>query len=439
MICGISHCISSILLVLSFSHLSGQGLEKVFIHAKCELEGKGICPLPDGGALVTGRSDDCYSPTDTAELPLLSERLFTTDLQNSAFLARISPEGKLSWIQSIQGVEGQKIAACQDGNFVVTGFVPGYRERLYEGDRTQGIWIGKYSAEGQELWWQILKCDYNSTPEAIIITKGGDILVLGDREYPGTGLVKRQSARLVRLSPTGTLIWEREVGGFGSFYGYDLKQCKDGGFIVAGAEPAGSISRHKMAIFKLDSLGKHQWYQPYTWKKSEYSNEDNWAYSITESQSGGYLVGGVAHYNPKEYRILRIDEMGKEIWSEVYPGEIFTPPHITETQDGEILLGGVAALHPQNLTWKPEKYDESDYEESIYLVKTDAKGKVIWERIFGYDQHPELFDLKLDEKGNIFLVGKYRETKKSYLYGEEYVLDNRAKGIYYLKLNKDGK
>lgn len=429
----------SLLLYSCNAGAQDQTIETIIVHNQCELEGNGICPSGDGGLIVTGRCDDCYKESQLSSLDKSKSQVTEQEMREGAFIARLDQQGKLVWIQSIRGISSKRVLPTADGNFMVTGFIPGYREELYNGDRTQGIWAGKYSPDGQEIWWKILKSNYNSTASDMWMCGNGDALILGDKESPGEGYIRPEQGRLVRIDADGTLLWDRQVGGFGSFYAYSIIENKDGSIMVAGAEPAGGLTKHKMAIYKLDHMGKHQWYQSYVWPKSEYSNENNWAYSVTECKNDGYIVAGVAHYNPKEYRLLRIDADGKKLWSEVYPGDIFDPPHVVQTNDGGFILGGIAEVHPETLEWKPEKHDDSDFKSSIYVVKTDAQGKEIWKRSYAYGKSPSLTEMSLDKRGNILITGRYRETEKVQLNSKDYYLENRAKGIYVLRLNQEGK
>jgi hypothetical protein len=76
-----------------------------------------------------------------------------------------------------QVIEGNDITITRDGNLLVTGFVTGYRERNYEGDRTQGVYAALIDTNFRLVWDTLYPSYYNSVGEKVMETADGNFII----------------------------------------------------------------------------------------------------------------------------------------------------------------------------------------------------------------------------------------------------------------------
>ncbi|GFP33928.1 hypothetical protein HKBW3S42_02267, partial [Candidatus Hakubella thermalkaliphila] len=83
------------------------------------------------------------------------------------------------------------------------------------------------------------------------------------------------------------LLWQKTYGGKDLDWAFSIQQTKDGGYIVAGVTRSFGAGEEDFYILKLDPTGKVLWEKTYGGK------DWDWAFSIQQTQDGGYIVAGV--------------------------------------------------------------------------------------------------------------------------------------------------
>ena len=97
---------------------------------------------------------------------------------------------------------------------------------------------------------------------------------------------------VVKLNSTGTITWQKCLGGTGDDFASSIQQTIDGGYIVAGysestnGDVTGNHGGQDYWVIKLDSTGS------ITWQKSLGGTSQDYAYAIQQTADGGYIVAG---------------------------------------------------------------------------------------------------------------------------------------------------
>lgn len=156
-----------------------------------------------------------------------------------------------------------------------------------------------------------------------------------------------------------------KIFGPASHYGYSVLQTSDQGYIFCGFAGNSTGLQYKILVLRTDSLGQE------LWRKNFAMNENNYTYSIVQTQDGGFGIGGYSQPYNSNYQqdmfVLKIASNGDSLWSKSYgqPGtssEIAY--HLLATSDNGFLLSGKSA--PAVL-------------EYMQLLKLDANGNVQWQ------------------------------------------------------------
>ncbi len=94
-------------------------------------------------------------------------------------------------------------------------------------------------------------------------------------------------------------------------------------------------------------------------------------HAIEQSQDGGYILGGLASNDNGNHSafLMRTDQEGKTLWSQIYPGEFMIS--IKELEDGRIVAASFEELVQPDQSYAP-------ITGSGHLFLIDQDGSVIW-------------------------------------------------------------
>ncbi|WP_308755302.1 hypothetical protein [Candidatus Hakubella thermalkaliphila] len=112
----------------------------------------------------------------------------------------------------------------------------------------------------------------------------------------------------MKLDPTGKVLWEKTYGGEDYDWAFSIQQTQDGGYIVAGYTTSFGAGDSDFYILKLDPTGK------VLWEKTYGGEGYDWASSIQQTKDGGYIVAGdTVSFGAGDYDfyILKLDPQGK--------------------------------------------------------------------------------------------------------------------------------
>ena len=103
------------------------------------------------------------------------------------------------------------------------------------------------------------------------------------------------------------ITWDKTYGGSGEDWAYSLIQTNDGGYAVAGFTTSKGAGKQDFWVIKLDEQGKKVWDK--TYGGSGYDA----AYSLIQTTDGGYAVAGGTYSKGaggRDLWIIKLDEQG---------------------------------------------------------------------------------------------------------------------------------
>ena len=234
----------------------------------------------------------------------------------------------------------------------------------------------------------------------------------------------------VKIDATGKIEWEKTFGGSatGDGNGNDnltgLAVASDGGYIIAGMSGS-SMGFEKSQntrggndywIIKTDLNGKVIWDKTYGG-----SSFDNMA-KFRATSDGGYIAGGDSQSDASGEKtennkgssytydswIIKLDAKGNLEWEKSYGTfgwDYFS--EILQNPDGTYLISINTASDKG-----ADKTEDSKGGMDYWLIKTDSKGKIIWDKTIGGNGHDELISMMPAQEGGYFLVG-FSDSPKS--------------------------
>lgn len=244
-------------------------------------------------------------------------------------------------------------------------------------------WILRVDANGNKLWdWILTEIEYeghyfNMFDECwctyvIEVSDGGFVscfrLLCTTSESDSYWI-----CGLLKLDVSGNLQWiEFCVDGFDwSFSPYSLIELDDGSLIATGMSGAAKVDDPDdlACLYKTDANGVEQWRKEY--KYSDF-NDDAWG--ICETNDGGYLMTGCAGGETDgNYWMIKTDNEGGLDWEKTYGGDEYDfcqTRNCYQTTDGGYIMSGYS-------------YSFGNGPLDVWIVKTDNSGKMIWNRTYG--------------------------------------------------------
>lgn len=247
---------------------------------------RSIIQTAEGGYIFTGSTNS--TDGDVA----------STHGGNDVWVVKLDNQGVIEWEKTYGGTSGDagySIVESTGGGYVVGGQSNSADGNLTENNGMTDLWVFKIDEDGTLTWqtaWGGSDADYG---RKLIETSAGDIVVVGYSSSNNGDLTENKGAEdgwILKLSETGSLIWQKSIGGTGSDYVWDVIENSDGAYILAGSTTSsnGDVSENKGGadswIVELDEQGTIEW--EHTFGGSDYDE----AYQLAEISTGQYAVIG---------------------------------------------------------------------------------------------------------------------------------------------------
>jgi hypothetical protein len=246
------------------------------------------------------------------------------------------------------------------GGFIAAGFTQSYGLGRW-GD----AFFVKTNSNGDSVWTFHLGGDGMDVFADLITTQDSMFVATGLTDTPNDF----ENIYLVKISDSGSIIWEKNFGGSLKEVAQSLTNALDGGIVITGVTKSFGAGEEDLFIFKTTIDGDSLWLKTYG------TTGNDGGYGITPTSDGGYIIAG--QYNWSDLWLLKTDSDGDTLWTSVIGGVDYEEGlSVKETADGGyIICGSTASFGAGQL--------------DVYLVKTDSNGKVDWQKTFGGSGYEE--------------------------------------------------
>ena len=314
------------------------------------------------------------------------------------WVAKLDASGTVIWTKNLGGSSQDRlycIAQSTDGGLIAAGYtksndgdVSGNHANQYGPYFEDDCWIVKLDVNGNIVWQKTLGGSWAEQVWSIKETSdGGCILAATSLSDDGNvsnhhGIGSNHDYWIIKLDASGTIQWEKSLGGSGDEFVFSLDKTSDGGYIVAGSSmsidgdvtPVG-LPLWSMAcwIVKLDSNGTIIWDNSFQIQQSFVPK------CIIQTSDGGYIVAGNSSTSSNNSgALLKIDQNGTFQWKKTYGGTSHDEfSGIEETSNGGFMIIG---------NTESNDGDVSNFYGGYYdcwIVNTDINGNIIWEKNYG--------------------------------------------------------
>ena len=368
--------------------------------------GGDILLAEDGGYFIVGTSNLRFGPVP----------------QGDVYLIRTDGAGRLLWEKTFEkeGLQmGKSITRASDGTLVIAGWSSS------AGNQGLDAYLFFVDEDGNALRSHAIGGRLDERAFAAFEATDGGYLLVGNIVDPAdavadpgaagyAGYDGRSSIYLARLDADGNEIWSRTHDIGANVLAPSAVRMPDAGLLVLATITYFPNPDDDLLLLRFDEDGRETWTR--TWKDGQRAARD-----LIPASDGNYLIaGGHSDSDDKDrsrsdYLFIKIDPEGNEIWSSTFgdPGMIECGEVITEAADGGFVASGD----------RTKSYFARS--EDLLLVKIDASGKFLWERIYETATHNMHGGIVRHPDGGYAIVGST-------------VMENEAFDVFLVKTDSEG-
>ena len=285
--------------------------------------------------------------------------------QKDFLVIRTDFNGDTLWTRTYGGLydeEANSIIKTTDGNFIVVGYTSSYSN--YAND-IANFFILKISPTGDLLWSRSYGGSGIDIAQNVIETKDHNYLIIGSTTSIGAGL---NDVCLLELSSSGNYLWSKSLGAVGNEIATDAIELGDTSLIIIGKTSSFSLGGYVPFVLNTDSIGNFLWVKTYD-MPGTYSPKNITANDIIRGYTNDFLfVGskGLGSVGDAQHYIIDIDSLGNLNWAKYY---LFNSGNsdassIDKTTTGGFIVGG----------WMGNYYPA--------LLCVDATGQRLWSWVY---------------------------------------------------------
>jgi len=335
------------------------------------------------------------------------------------WIVKLDGSGNIQWQKCLGGSGGDyaySIQKTSDSGYIIAGSTGSNNGDVTGNHGSVDYWVVKLDGVGNLQWQKCFGGTNDDTGSWIQQTNDAGYIIAGFTESVD-GDVNGNHGNfdywVVKLDASGTLQWQKCLGGTGNDFARFIRQTSDGGYTVVGSTNSndGDVTgNHGIVdywIAKLDSLGTLQW------QKCLGGTNDDDGYSIQQLIDGGFIVAGYAESNDgdvsgnhgiNDYWIVKLDSTGTLQWQKCYGGAGNDLAwYIQQATDGGYLVAGFAQSNDGDVTGNHGGRD-------FWILKLDGSGMLQWEKSLGGTGSDEAGSVQQTTDGGFIIAGWTNST-----------------------------
>ncbi len=340
---------------------------------------RSIQKTTDGGYIVTGESSS-------------NDGDVTGNHGNFDYwIIKLTSMGIIQWQKTLGGTvdeDAYSIQQTADGGYIIAGFTSSINGDVSGNHGNNDYWIVKLSSTGNIEWQKTLGGTGLDIAQSIRQTADEGYIVAGCTQSNDGDVAGNHGSYdywIVKLSNTGSIQWQKTLGGAGNDYAYSIEQTADEGYIVAGytssnnGDVTGFHGFEDYWVVKLTSTGTIEW------QKTLGGTGFDQAYSIKQTADGGYVIAGysdsydgdVTGNHGYDYWIVKLTSTGIIEWQKTIGGTgTDYARSVEQTTDGGYIVAGYAESINGDVTGNHGSYD-------YWVIRLSNTGVIQWQKTLG--------------------------------------------------------
>lgn len=206
--------------------------------------------------------------------------------------------GNLLWQKCLGGSEDDAAWSIQqttDDGYIVAGMTRSNDGDVSGNNGSADFWVVKLDSAGNILWQKCLGGSNTDFARSVRQTSDGGYIVAGftqSNDGNVTGFHGDRDVWVVKLDSLGNLLWQKCFGGTGKDEAWSVEHTSDGGYVIAGGtssnngDVTGNNGGTDAWVVKLDASGT------LVWQRCMGGSDLDFAFSILANHDGSYVVAG---------------------------------------------------------------------------------------------------------------------------------------------------
>lgn len=301
--------------------------------------------------------------------------------------------------------EAKDVVCAENYSYVFVGSTSSNDGNVSGNHGYDDVWVVKVDVLGNIVWQKCFGGSDDDRGEAIIQTSDGGYILVGstyssDGDVTGYHGNSYMDVWVVKISSTGALEWQKCYGGTETEEGYSIAQASNGDYIVAGytssndGDVSGNQGGRDSWIFRINSTGTLLWQKCLGGANTEEFNSicinsDGTIMALGYSNStGGDLLNAGGH-GDDDFWVVKLSATGNVLFSKCYGGPYADQANrMAMTTDGNYVLCGLATANGGDISGLHTSIQGPD----IWVAKIDPTGTLLWQKCLGgYNQDEGLY------------------------------------------------
>lgn len=276
--------------------------------------------------------------------------------QEDIWVIKTDALGNLEWEQNYGGENedrAETIRQTTDGGYIIAGHSFSNTDNVSGNNGLVDCWIIKINATGNIVWEKNYGGSGRDRAYDVQQTTDGGYIVAG-LSVSNDGDVGANNGEedfwILKLSPSGNLQWEKNFGGSSDDWANSVQQTADGGYMIAGVSSSNDIDvggnngLSDYWLIKLSPSGN------LVWEKNFGGADADFGRSIQQTTEGGFIISGISqssdgdvsdNYGEWDFWVVKLNPFGTLEWEQNYGGsQIDVPSFVQQTTDEGYMIGG---------------------------------------------------------------------------------------------------
>ena len=289
------------------------------------------------------------------------------------------------WVITIVGSDddvGESVAVAPDGSVYICGYTTSAGAGGYD------AFLAKFSSSGTVQWQRTLGDSGYDGAQSVAVAPDGSVYVCGGTQSAGAG---RSDCLLAKFSSSGTVQWQRTLGGSKDEGGNSVAVASDGSVYVCGQTQSAGAGKGDLLLAKFSSAGTLQWQRTLGG-----SSDNDYAISVAVAPDGSvYTCGGTksAGAGNSDFFITKFSSSGTVQWYKTLGGSgTDTGYSVAVASDGSVYVYGYTTSAGAG------SYD-------AFLAKFSSSGTVQWQRTLGGRDLDHGYSVAVAPDGSVYVCG----------------------------------
>ena len=369
----------------------------------------------DGSYCIRQTSDGGYISVGLTSAQIDNGDVFGVHGSSDIWVVKLNNLGSIEWQKAIGGSDSEQVSNIEqttDGEYIIFGSSRSINGDLTNNFGSMDCWVIKINSIGTIIWQKKFGGTGNESIERGIQTNDGGYIFCGNTNSSNNNVTTSfggMDGWIVKLSALGVIEWQKSFGGLSTDSFADVKQTLDGNYIIVGTTNSNNngIVTHGLDDFwvlKINSTGTIIW--------QKILGGTNWDYvnCLQLTTDRGFIIGGstastngdITNYHGGyfDYWVVKLNDLGNIVWQKTLGGsdqdQLLS---INVTQDGGYILAGETSSSNGDIT---NNHGNKDY----WLTKINESGSLQWQTTLGGSNDDEAYSFLQTSDGGYIVSGQ---------------------------------